>query len=298
MLIIDADTGRDDALAMQLAWRRHLPIRAVFASYGNTTLTNTAQNSAAILGALGIAAPVIAGAAQPLTRHPLWHALVLPRHGREGNGLCNLQLPVFQPPIFAPDAVAAMLEHIDQPLDYIVTGPCTNLALLWQRAPDLLRQHIRRIVVMGGKLEPLWSEKPGADFNIACDPMALDMVLREMAPIIPVTMVAMNATWPLALDAAGLDALTPQDDAASLAAKIIRAYLADFSPDGWFRFHDPLCVHVLGMAADRARLKVITDIHDTDFGRVVSDDGAAEMGLWQQAPANSLSDMLGFLGLA
>jgi inosine-uridine nucleoside N-ribohydrolase len=42
-LILDVDTGEDDALAILLAVRLGLPLAYVFTSYGNTTLANATR---------------------------------------------------------------------------------------------------------------------------------------------------------------------------------------------------------------------------------------------------------------
>jgi len=57
----------------------------------------------------------------------------------------------------------------------IITGPCTNVALLVATFPDVL-QNIDKIVIMGGGVG-IGNISPVAEFNAYCDPDALQMIL-------------------------------------------------------------------------------------------------------------------------
>src|SRR5207245_10259677 len=104
------------------------------------------------------------------------------------NGICNVRLPVSKYDNiirFADKEFAAELSAIikkESPLDYIVTGPCTNLARVCQHLGASTRASIRNVYIMGGAIYqdgntgPLnpRTDKPLDEFNFYCDPSALE----------------------------------------------------------------------------------------------------------------------------
>ena len=89
-IILDVDTGIDDALALMLAARHpDLDLRAVTCVSGNTTLANVVANTCAVLDLAGAEdVAVAAGAQRPLIEPARDAAYV---HGADGLG--NLGLP-------------------------------------------------------------------------------------------------------------------------------------------------------------------------------------------------------------
>src|SRR5437660_6901316 len=71
-LILDCDTGEDDALAILLAIVNKLPMHHVVTSYGNTSIQNSTRNSARLLSLAGAEhVVVIQGSAHALRDHPI-----------------------------------------------------------------------------------------------------------------------------------------------------------------------------------------------------------------------------------
>ena len=62
------------------------------------------------------------------------------------------------------------------PVDLLMVGPLTNLALALRRTPGILAG-IGRLTVMGGTLQGRGNVTPAAEFNIFCDPEAAAIVL-------------------------------------------------------------------------------------------------------------------------
>ncbi|KAF9047333.1 Inosine/uridine-preferring nucleoside hydrolase domain-containing protein [Panaeolus papilionaceus] len=56
---------------------------------------------------------------------------------------------------------------------YIALGPLTNLALMMQREPDLMRERIGLVVSMGGALDVPGNTSATAEFNFFADPFAV-----------------------------------------------------------------------------------------------------------------------------
>src|SRR5919202_180152 len=70
-LLIDTDTGIDDAVAIALAARlAPLAVVAVTTVHGNTDVAHATTNAREVARRVGLAAPVVAGAARPLAREP------------------------------------------------------------------------------------------------------------------------------------------------------------------------------------------------------------------------------------
>ena len=78
-LVIDCDTGRDDALAIWLSILRGQPLVGVVCSYGNTSLENAAKNSENVLSlADRNDIPVYVCARAPLKNHVGFKTVVIP----------------------------------------------------------------------------------------------------------------------------------------------------------------------------------------------------------------------------
>ncbi len=305
-MVIDCDTGRDDALALWLALGlKENPVVGVVASYGNVALEQVVDNTARVLSLAGRDdIPLYAGAATPLRKHRGWYDVVLKRQASSGNGLCNLKYPPALRPLpvpLDPAALAAQIMALAKehgPLDYVVLGPATNLAGLCAVLGDNFTRAIHSITIMGGRFDALWDENPVGDFNMVCDPDAVDFVLKKnLNP----RFVPLNTTWPIALDLCRVEELRVKTQAPPQAAKGLQApknlaegILSDapssapsvtishtaqalmvahckfFAPEPIFRFHDPAAV--LGLLNPelfkQVTLTIECDDHRADFGRL------------------------------
>jgi inosine-uridine nucleoside N-ribohydrolase len=104
----------------------------------------------------------------------------------------------FEPPVKTGDGTALsgltdFLRSIPdgEKASIVITGPCTNIAALRLLHPELYDRKVDRVVVMGGALGiPQWT--PWAEFNIAVDPDALDVLLKSED--VPVVLVPLNVT--------------------------------------------------------------------------------------------------------
>lgn len=173
-IIMDVDTGIDDALALMLAARHpDLDLRAVTCVSGNTTLANVVANTTAVLDLVGAGSvPVAAGADRPLIERPRDAAHV---HGADGLG--NLGLPASDravQPRHAVELLRQVLTEAEEPLTIVALAPLTNLALLLRMYPAVA-ERIARIVFMGGSAS-VGNASPVAEFNVWHDPEAAAIV--------------------------------------------------------------------------------------------------------------------------
>ncbi|MFE3635008.1 nucleoside hydrolase [Streptomyces sp. NPDC059168] len=180
-VIIDCDTGVDDALALLFAVRHPgLDLRAVTCVAGNTDVDGVVRNTLTVLDRAGAPdVPVARGAERPLIEpaRPARHV-----HGSDGMG--DLGLPAPTRTAADVDAVTLLRREIlasDRPVTLVPTAPLTNIALLLRTHPEVTR-NIERIVFMGGAVAT-GNATPVAEFNVWHDPEAAAVLLTAGVPI-------------------------------------------------------------------------------------------------------------------
>ena len=180
-VIIDCDTGVDDALALLFAVRHPgIDLRAVTCVAGNTDVDGVVRNTLTVLEQAGAGdIPVARGAARPLIE-PVRTAQHV--HGLDGMG--DLGLPAPTRVAVDVDAVTLLRREIlasPRPVTLIPTAPLTNIALLLRTHPEVVR-NIERIVFMGGAVAT-GNATPVAEFNVWHDPEAAAVLLTAGVPI-------------------------------------------------------------------------------------------------------------------
>ncbi|MFI0510374.1 nucleoside hydrolase [Streptomyces sp. WSLK1-5] len=180
-VIIDCDTGVDDALALLFAVRHPgIDLRAVTCVAGNTDVDGVVRNTLTVLEQAGAGdVPVARGAARPLIE-PVRTAQHV--HGLDGMG--DLGLPAPTRVAVDVDAVTLLRREIlasPTPVTLVPTAPLTNIALLLRTHPEVVR-NIERIVFMGGAVAT-GNATPVAEFNVWHDPEAAAILLTAGVPI-------------------------------------------------------------------------------------------------------------------
>lgn len=180
-VIIDCDTGVDDALALLFAVRHPaLDLRAVTCVAGNTDVDGVVRNTLTVLEQAGAPdIPVGRGAERPLLE-PARSATHV--HGVDGMGDLGLPAPTRTPADV--DAVTLLRREIlasPRPVTLIPTAPLTNIALLLRTHPEVTG-NIERIVFMGGAVAT-GNATPVAEFNVWHDPEAAAVLLTAGVPI-------------------------------------------------------------------------------------------------------------------
>lgn len=243
-ILLDIDTGIDDALAILLALNSpELELIACSAVAGNTTVSQATTNTLAVLEVAGRSdIPVATGATRPLTRR-LTTATFF--HG--ANGLGNVELPTPKTQAQALPAPKFLIEtarRYSGELTLVATGPLTNLALALLLDPHWL-EHLKRLIIMGGAVRTQGNVSPVAEANFYNDPEAAQAVFSAGTNI---TLVGLDVTGQTRLgwsDIASLDdrreSLSPQT---KLALDLLRFYTKSYgeSREAWL--HDPLAVGI------------------------------------------------------
>jgi inosine-uridine nucleoside N-ribohydrolase len=277
--LLDCDTGRDDALAIWSALGLGLPLCGVITSYGNVTLEKVIENTSRVLALAGRDdLPLWQGNKYPSRHHAGFENIVLPRQGVSGNGLCDVELPSSKYRIYKPlDSLANSIRAIAEdkgPLDYIITGPATNLAFLIRALDADVHSCIGHVTMMGGKFTPLWDQLPGADFNIVCDPFAVHEILESGLII---RFVSMNVTWPICMGLDQIEQLSGETEIARASKAIMTAYCQRFAPEPIFRFHDPVAMLAAFEPHVFRAIKLHVECNDAnqEFGRLIENPEGA-----------------------
>lgn len=188
-LIIDCDPGKDDAVALLLAFASpELDVAAITTVAGNVPLEKTAANARRICELVGRSdIPVHAGCPRPIMR-PLETAT----HVHGADGLAGADLPPPATALADGHAVDVLVERLmagDGDVTLAVLGPMTNVALAIIKQPGVVPR-LREIVFMGGGIG-VGNVTPHAEFNLYCDPHAAAVVVGAGAPI---TMIGLDVT--------------------------------------------------------------------------------------------------------
>ncbi|RYU13495.1 nucleoside hydrolase [Nocardioides iriomotensis] len=236
-VVLDCDTGTDDAVAIMLAaLHPGLDLLGVTSVWGNVTVEHTTDNALRVLDHVGRHdVPVLRGADRPLGQAPdaAARARRLPPH---------LPLP---PSSRAPagDAVEWLVETLratTRPVTLVATGPLTNVALAVAAAPTVVGA-VAEVVLMGGG-HARSNVTPSAERNVWWDAPAAQRVLQAgFERLVMVTLDATDQARATADDTARWRALgTP---AGTATATLVEERLVQYG--GPAPLHDPLTVAYL-----------------------------------------------------
>jgi pyrimidine-specific ribonucleoside hydrolase len=226
-VVLDVDTGVDDALALLLAVRAPgLALRAVTCVAGNAGADQVVTNTCRVLDAAGAAPdlPVARGATRPLVAAPRRSDV----HGADG--LADLGLPEPSRAVadtHAVDLLGRVLGEAGRPVTLVCLGPLTNVALLARVNPEALAC-ADRVVVMGGAVGA-GNATPSAEFNVWQDPEAAAVVLGEGLPL---TLYGLDVFHAVTVAADDARALASADDPGRRLAGRLLLHQAGRTADG------------------------------------------------------------------
>lgn len=190
-VLLDVDTGVDDALALILAIQSHaFDLLGITVTSGNVSLDQAFLNTNKVIQWMipNPSIPVLKGSEKPLKRHPIYEHRV---HGNDGLGgaLANQRVQLHD----GEDAVDFIIRNIEAhpyELTLIMTAPLTNLARALMRKPAIAAL-VKETVIMGGVVQGYGNITPVAEFNMYVDPEAAKIVFHSGLPI---TLVGLDVT--------------------------------------------------------------------------------------------------------
>lgn len=189
-VIIDTDTGIDDAMALFLALKSpEIEVVGLTTVFGNGHVDACTRNALRVLEMAGRPdVPVAKGAALPLVV-PLYVADFV--HGEDALGNTNLPPPSGSP-VDVPAAQFIVETVMGSPgeITLMPIGPLTNLALALRLEPQIA-ENVREVIMMGGSAMAGGNASPAAEANTGHDPHASHVVFSAGWPI---TMVGLDVT--------------------------------------------------------------------------------------------------------
>lgn len=197
-VILDVDTGIDDALAILMAVRSpELEVIGITTVGGNTRIENVTRNTLQVLELAGSDVPVARGLGEPISDQKLIAYIHKDREIVDGDyihgsdGLANLSGQLPQPSSSPVDthAVDFIIDNITsnpQEVTLITTAPLTNVAMAIEKEPrvtEMVREHIMMGGAFGLTQYSHGNVTPVSEFNVWHDPLAADKVLSSMPTI-------------------------------------------------------------------------------------------------------------------
>lgn len=278
-LILDLDTGIDDALAISYALGSpEVELIGITGTYGNVLMERGVRNSLAILDLLGHPeVQVYKGISHSSTTDSFAvHEISAFIHGK--NGIGEVEIPDSSREPATQSAVEFIIDAVKtygQDLVYVPTGPMTNIAAALSQAPEI-KDEIGNIVLMGGALTACGNVSPWAEANISQDPDAADQLFRSGAKA---TMIGLDVTLQTLLTYAETRQwrnlnTTVGTFLADMTDYYIKAYETTAPELGGCGLHDPLAV---GVAVDPTLVNTLAinmrvDTEGPTRGRTIGDN--------------------------
>lgn len=181
-IIIDTDTGSDDAVALIMALKsREVKVEAITTVCGNVPLELATKNALMTIEiANGQKPPLYIGAAKPLIRNLVTATNV---HGEDGMGDWNLINPTLKAEsMHAVDAILEIIENNPNEIEIVTIGPVTNIALCILKAPEIMKK-VKHIYSMGTSGFGPGNTTPVAEFNVYADAEAYSILLNAGVPL-------------------------------------------------------------------------------------------------------------------
>lgn len=252
-IILDVDTGTDDAVAlMTAALAPEIDLVAATSVNGNQPIDITTENTLRVFEYIGKDIPVYRGCKLPMVstltpgRKP-----DMPKKGKSDVHGDYLPIPPATRKEANKHAVNFLVDTYMTTTDEITlvpVGPLTNIAMALRLEPRIA-ERIPEIVIMGGG-HTIGNKTLAAEFNIWVDPEAARIVMQCGRPIRLVPLDATHAafvTWEESEELARLG--TPAADAASRFIQgRIKGYnkmAEQIKPSDSAPLHDALCIAAL-----------------------------------------------------
>ncbi|MFD2616211.1 nucleoside hydrolase [Terrilactibacillus laevilacticus] len=273
-IIMDVDTGIDDALA--IAYATSLPnveLLGVTTTYGMAPVAYSYRNTSKILEYLNTNIPVYKGSEKPLVRTREYSGKI---HGSDGLGE-TLGSVDSDTSISSKQAIDFIIEQIykyKKDLTIIATAPLTNLAKAIVKDPEIVNM-IGKVVIMGGAFITPGNVTKFAEANIMIDPEAANIVFQSNLPI---TLVGLDVTRKTLLTNENVEHWRKKGTKLSaFFTEFTRFYLNSYKELHPYlkgcALHDPLAV---GVAVNPELVKTIplhikVDLEDDALGRTTED---------------------------
>lgn len=193
-IILDLDTGIDDAMALAYAIAdKDIEVLGVVGTYGNVYTEQGVQNVLNILNILGVKnIPVYAGCYTPLNKDKFERLKASAKiHGE--NGVGQVQFEKSHQLKETQDGISFIIDSVKKygkDLTIVATGAMSNIAKALRDFPQMSKL-VGEIVIMGGALTVQGNVTPFAEANIIQDPISAKEIFESGANVV---MVGLDVT--------------------------------------------------------------------------------------------------------
>jgi len=199
-VIVSADPGQDDAVAILLAAKR-CRVLGLVTVYGNSNIENVTKNTLNLLDFSGHGDIRVAkGSPSPLINEI---PSTSPIHGHQG--LRGMDLPesnLALLPYSGAESIIKLTKKENEPVTLISLGPLTTIATALMVEPEI-SDNIKEISLMGGSVS-FGNIGPVTELNIGADPEAAHIVFSSG---IPIRMCGLNLTRKVDVTSSTIDDL-------------------------------------------------------------------------------------------
>ncbi|MFV2068089.1 MAG: nucleoside hydrolase [Pirellulales bacterium] len=204
-VIIDADPGIDDALAICLALAsRDIEVVAITATGGNVPPEQATRNVQAVIEQLDPPRWPRIGAALAEQILPVDGREI---HGTDGLGGARFKVAELHHRHPSDKVICDEVRAAPEEVTIVALGPLTNIAAALQRDPGLATL-VGHLIVMGGAVTAPGNVTPCAEFNIFCDAEAARAVFRSHATK---TLIPLDVTGRIVMTYDQLDKLPGEE---------------------------------------------------------------------------------------
>jgi len=205
-VILDVDTGSDDAVAIMSAILcDELDVLGITAVHGNLPLQYTLDNTLRVVELLGSDVPVFGGCPFPMVQDLVPGRRINTdelgtKHAAEGKVIAvhEKELPLPAPTIKPQEEHACSwlirtLKESKEKITLIPVGAMTNIAAVLRMEPSV-SEHIDEIICMGGGVN-IHNRAFRSETNFFNDPEAAKIMLDSGIKVVIVTLDATHSSW-------------------------------------------------------------------------------------------------------
>lgn len=205
-VILDVDTGSDDAVAIMTALlSEELEVLGITTVHGNLPVQYTTDNTLRVVELMGSDVPVYRGCGYPLVQDLLPGRRINAREQREECVIGGKVVAVHEKELpLPPPTIQAQPEHAvswllrtlkesEEKITLIPVGAMTNIATVLRLDPAVAA-HIDQIVCMGGGVN-VHNRAFRTETNFYNDPEAAKIMLDSGVKVTIVTLDATHSSW-------------------------------------------------------------------------------------------------------
>lgn len=272
-IILDVDTGTDDAVAIIVAaLSPELDILGITTVNGNRCIEYVTENTLRVIEMLESDIPVYKGCELPLVASLLGRRPGVPKRGENdheihGNFLDMMpKATIKEKDMNAVSWIVETLMKSEDKITLVPVGPLTNIAHAMMIEPRIISK-IEEIIYMGGGFKTM-NETAVSEFNVWMDPEAAQIVLNSGVKF---TWVPLDATHDCNLTLQDVSRLrTINTRAADVTADLIEHRIVGYRGHQELKqedaapIHDALCIIAL---LDPSVLQDVVETHaEIDLG--------------------------------